>query len=116
MLDTDKFYIFKPPYSKSEYFVQTTSVETNGNEQYVHYTHILNDMNGDCERQHFENNSIQLTEKKIRNIIKNLGVEIENLTTKRQNFERLLEKINDTSTSESLSNGETDTKDSKTDQ
>jgi len=91
MLDIGNYYIFTPPYSESEYFVKVKNVDKSDRDgkQYVYYTHVLNDMDGDCERQHFENGSINLTKNKISNIISNIENEIKNLEEKKKGFEEL---------------------------
>lgn len=89
------YYIFQPPFSNTEYFVKVTDVKINQEDQnrYVHYKHILNDMDGSYEQSHFNQGSHQLTSEKIKNIIKNISEEIDQLEEKMSDFNEVLKKI-----------------------
>lgn len=104
MLDIGNYYVFKPPFSKSEYFVKVTKVKGDGDSgnQYVYYDHVLSDMSGDCERKHFESGATHLSVEKLRRIISNLTKEIEDLQQKKENFEELLDTIESESNDEEL--------------
>lgn len=98
MLDIGNYFLFKPPYSESEYFIQVTDVKKNkkNGKQYVYYEHVLNEMEGNCEREPFEDGAIHLTREKIQSIISNLESEIEDLTQKKKDFKKLFSKMEET--------------------
>lgn len=98
MLDIGNYFLFKPPYSESEYFIQVTDVKKNkkNGKQYVYYEHVLNEMEGNCEREPFEAGAIHLTREKIQSIISNLESEIADLTQKKKDFKNLFGKMEET--------------------
>lgn len=93
--NNESYYIFSPPYSDKEYFVKVKEVRTSDKDQneYVYYDYLLSDMDGSCEVTHFEEGSTPLNENRIENIIENIKDEIEDLRSKKQDFIRVLEII-----------------------
>lgn len=105
------YFIFSPPYSKSEHFVKVTDVEnsrSDGN-QYVHYKHVLNnDMEDNYEQSYFDKGATLLNLEKVQNIVSNIESEIENLKEKKKEFEKLKNKMEtDTTTSRPHQNATT---------
>jgi len=90
------YFIFSPPYSKSEHFVKVTGVEnsqSDGN-QYVHYKHVLNnDMEDNYEQSYFDEGATLLDLEKVQKIVSNIESEIENLKEKKKEFEKLKSKM-----------------------
>lgn len=92
----DNYYVFSPPFSKSEHFVKVTGLEKSQSDGkvYVHYKHILNnDMENNYEQQHFEQGSTLLDEEKVSNIVENIKNEIGDLEQKKEEFKKVLNKI-----------------------
>lgn len=89
------YYLFQPPHSNTEHFVKVTDIKLDQQDQnrYVHYEHLLNDMEGSYEQSYFNHGSQQLTAESISNIIKNIGEEIEDLKSKMSDFNEVLKKI-----------------------
>lgn len=110
MPEKGNYYVFSPPFSKSEHFVKVTGLEKNQSDGkvYVHYKHILNnDMENNYEQQHFERGSTILNEEKVSNIVENIKSEIKDLEQKKDEFKKVLRKIKEDKNSHKQRNTKT---------
>ena len=106
MAEKNEYYILSPPFSQSEHFIKVNKVATSEKDGnvYVYYEYILNEMEDNIEKNHFEKCSKRLTEKKLINIEKNIKDKIENikketskiiedLEDRKKDFQEVLSKI-----------------------